>query len=96
MELSEQATQDLAERSNVVSLVAELEAQVAELEAQGHRLEAKKVNAEKALCKEKRGEESDQCLPSPFLRCFASELLLFRAGELHQSHQGAAEALGGG
>ena len=96
VELSEQATQDLAERSNVVGLVAELEAQVAELEAQGRRLEAEKVNAEKALRKEKHGEESDQCLPSPFLRCFASYLLLFRAGDLHQSHQGAAEALGGG
>ena len=45
--------------------VAELEAKVAELEAQGHRLEA-----ETALRKEKRGEESGQCLPSPFLHCF--------------------------
>jgi len=39
--------------------VAELEARVAELEAQGRRLEAKKVEAEKALRKEKCGKESD-------------------------------------
>ena len=65
VELSEQAAQELAERSNTVGQVAELEAKVAELEAQGHRLEA-----ETALRKEKRGEESGQCLPSPFLHCF--------------------------
>ena len=70
--------------------MAELEAKVAELEAQGHRLEA-----ETALRKEKRGEESGQCVLSPFLRCFASDLLLFRAGGLHQGQRGAAEAPGG-
>ena len=53
MELSEQAAQELAERSNAIGRVAELEAKVAELEAQGRRLEAKK-----AMRKEKRGEES--------------------------------------
>ena len=40
MELSEQATQELAEGSTAVSRVAELEARVAELEAQGRQLEA--------------------------------------------------------
>ena len=66
MELSEQATQELAEGSTAISRVAELEARVAELEAQGRRLEAEKVKAEEALRKEKRGKESDQRLPSPF------------------------------
>ena len=70
VELSEQAAQELAERSNTVGQVAELEAKVAELEAQGRRLEAERVKAEKALRKEKRREESGQCLPSPFLHCF--------------------------
>ena len=66
MELSEQAAQELAERSTVVGRVAELEAKVAELEAQDHRWKAEKVKAEEALCKEKCGKQSDQCLPSPF------------------------------
>ena len=79
MELSEQASQELAERSAAIGRVAELKARVAKLEAQGRQLEA-----EKALRKEKRGEESGQCVLSPFLRCFASDLLLFRAGGLHQ------------
>ena len=96
MELSEQAAQELAEGSTAIGRVAELEARVAELEAQGRRLEADRVKAEKALHKEKSGEESGQCLPSPILHCFASNLLLFRAGGLHQGQQGAAEAPGGG
>ena len=75
MELSEQAAQELAERSSAVGRVAELEAKVAELEAQSHRLEAERVKAETALRKEKRGEESGQCLPSPFLHYFGSDLL---------------------
>ena len=61
MELSKQATQELAEGSVAIGQVVELEARVAELEAQGRRLET-----EKALCKEKRGKESNCCLPSPF------------------------------
>ena len=61
MELSEQAAQELAEGSAVIGRVEELEARVAELEAQGRRLEA-----EKALRKEKRCKESGRCLPSPF------------------------------
>ena len=75
MELSEQAAQELAERSSAVGRVAELEAKVAELEAQGRRLEADRVKAEKALHKEKSGEESGQCLPSPFFHYFGSDLL---------------------
>ena len=71
--------------------MVELKARAAKLEAQGRRLEA-----EKALGKEKCGEESGQCLLSPFLRCFASNLLLFRAGGLHQGQRGATEAPGGG
>ena len=79
MDLSEQATQELAEGSTAISRVAELEASVAELEAQGCRLEAEKVKAEEALRKEKRGKESVRCLPSPFrtvlpLTCFCLEL----------------------
>ena len=66
MELSEQAAQELAERSTAVGRVAELEAKVAELEAQDRRWKAEKVKAEEALCKEKCGKQSDQCLPSPF------------------------------
>ena len=84
MELSEQAAQELDEGSAAIGRVAELEARVDELEAQGRRLEAEKVEAEKALRKEKRGKESGRCLPSPFLHCFVSDLLLFRAGGLHQ------------
>ena len=53
--------------------MAELEAKVAELEVQGLRLEAERVKVEKALHKEKRCEESGQCLRSPFLRCFVSD-----------------------
>jgi len=59
VELSEQAAQELAEGSAAIGRVAELEARVAELEAQGRRLEAEKVEAEKALRKEKCGKESD-------------------------------------
>ena len=75
VELSEQAAKELAEGSTAISRVAGLEARVAELEAQGRRLEAERVKAEKALRMEKRGEESGQCLPSPFctilpLTCF--------------------------
>ena len=77
--MSEQASQELAERSAAIGRVVELKARVAKLEAQGCRLEA-----DKALRKEKRGEESGQCVLSPFLCCFASDLLLFRAGGLHQ------------
>jgi uncharacterized small protein (DUF1192 family) len=96
VELSEHTAQELAERSAAVGRVAELEARVAELEAQGRRLEAERVKAKKALRMEKRGEESGQCLPSLFLRCFGSDLLLFRARGLHQGQQGAAKAPGGG
>ena len=54
MELSKQAAQELAEGSVTISRVAELEVGVDELEGQGRRLEAKK-----ALRKEKRSKESD-------------------------------------
>ena len=96
VELSEQAAQELAERIAAIDWVVEPEARVAELEAQGRRLEAERVKAEKALRKENLGEELGQCLPGSFLRCFASDLLLFRAGGLHQGQRGAVEALGGG
>ena len=56
----------LARGSAALSRLAELEARVAELEARGRRLDAEKVEAEKALRKEKRGKESGRCLPSPF------------------------------
>ena len=84
MELSKKAAQELAEGSTTISWVAALEARVAELEAWGRRLEAGKVKAEDALRKEKLGKESDQCLPSPFSHYFVSDLLLCRAGGLHQ------------
>ena len=84
MDLSEQATQELAEGSTAISRVAELEASVAELEAQGCRLEAEKVKAEEALRKEKRGKESDQCLPGRFCTVLPLTCFLFRAGGLHQ------------
>jgi hypothetical protein len=57
VELSEQATQELAEGSVAIGRV---------VEAQGRRLETEKVEAEKALCKEKRGKESNGCPLSPF------------------------------
>ena len=47
MELSEQATQELAEGSTAIS-------RVAELEARSRHLEADKIKAEDALRKEKR------------------------------------------
>ena len=55
MELSEQATQELAEGSTAIGRVVELEARVAELEARSRHLEADKVKAEDALRKEKCG-----------------------------------------
>ena len=85
---------ELAEGSTAIGRVAELEARVAELEAQGRQLEVERVKAEEALRKEKRGKESDRCLPSPF-RTVVSDLFLFRAGGLHQGQRGAAEAPGG-
>ena len=96
MELSEQAAQELAEGSTAIGRVAELEARVAELEAQGCRLEAEKVKAEEALHKEKRGKESDRCLPSPFCTILSLTYFLLRAGGLHQGQRGAAEDSGGG
>ena len=84
MELSEQDAQELAEGSTAISRVAGLEARVSKLEARSCLLEADKVKAEDALRKEKRGKESDQCLPSPFSHYFVSDLLLCRAGGLHQ------------
>ena len=94
--MSEQAAQELAEGSTAINRVVELEARVAELEAQGRQWEAERVKAEEALRKEKRGKESGRCLPSPFLHCFVSDLLLFRAGGLHQGQRGATEARRGG
>ena len=96
MELSEQATQELAEGSTAIGRVTELEARVAELEAQGRRLETERVKAEEALRKEKRGKESGQCLPSPFCTVLPLTCFLFRAGGLHQGQRGAVEALRGG
>ena len=96
MELSEQAAQELAEGSTAIGRVAELEARVAELEAQGCRLEAEKVKVEEALRKEKRGKESDQCLPGPFCIVLPLICFFFRAGGLHQGQRGAAKAPGGG
>ena len=96
VELSEQAAQELAEGSTAIGRVAELDARVAELEAQGRRLEAEKVKAEVALCKEKRGKESDRCLPSPFCTVLPPTCFLFRAEGLHQGQRGAAEAPRGG
>ena len=96
MELSEQAAQELAEGRTAIGRVAELEARLAELEAQGRRLEAERVKAEEALRKEKRGNESGQCLPSPFCTVLSLTCFLFRAGGLHQGQRGAAEAPGGG
>ena len=55
MDMSEQATQELARGSAALGRVAELEARVAELEARSRHLEADKVKAEDALRKEKRG-----------------------------------------
>ena len=66
MELSEQAAQELAERSPATDRVAEHEARMAELEVQGRQLEAEGVKAEEAMRKEKRGKGSGRCLPSPF------------------------------
>ena len=56
--------------------MVELEARVAELEAQGRRLEAEKVEAEKALRKEKRSKESDFCLSRVLFALFVSDLLV--------------------
>ena len=55
MELSEQASQELAKGSAAIGRVAGLEARVVELEARSRQLEANKVKAEDALRKEKRG-----------------------------------------
>ena len=55
VDMSEQATQELARGSAALGRVAELEARVAELEARDHQLEADKVKAEDALLKEKHG-----------------------------------------
>jgi len=96
VELSEQATQELAEGSTTIGRVMELEARVAELEAQSRQLEAERVKAEEALRKEKRGKELGQCLPSPFRTVLPLTCFLFRAGGLHQGQRGAAESLGGG
>ena len=79
VELSEQATQELAEGRTAISRVVGLEARVAELEAWGRRLEADKVKAEDALRKEKCGKESERCLPSSLRAilsptCFCLEL----------------------
>jgi len=79
VELSEQASRELAEGSTTLSRVAGLEARVAELEARDHQLEADKVKAEDALRKEKCRKESERCLPSSFhtvlsLTCFCLEL----------------------
>ena len=68
---------------------------MAELEAHGRRLEAKKVMAEEALRKEKRGKESDQCLPSPFYNVLSLTCILFIARGLHKGQRGVAEAPGG-
>ena len=59
--------------------MAGLEAKVAELEARDRQLEADKVKADEALRKEKRGNDSERCLPSSFctvlsLTCFCLEL----------------------
>ena len=83
MELSEQATQELAEGSTAVGRMAELEAKVAELEAQGRRLEAERVKAEEAQRNEKRGKESGQCLPSPFCAVLPLTCFLLRVGGMH-------------
>ena len=77
MELSEQATQELAEGSTTINRVAELEARVAELEARGHQLEAERVKAEEALRKERRSKDSGQCQPSPFCTVLSLTCLLF-------------------
>jgi len=89
VELSEQAAQELAEGSTAIGRVAELEARVAELEAHGRQLEAEKVEAEKALRKEKCGKESDCCAVR---HCLSLTCLLLRAGGLHQGQRGAAQA----
>ena len=96
MELSEQASRELAEGSTALSRVAGLEARVAELEARDHQLEADKVKAEDALRKEKRDKESDRCLPSPFCAVLPLTCFLLRAGGLHQDQRGASEAPRGG
>ena len=62
--MSEQAAQELAKGSAAIGRVAGLEARVAELEARSRHLEADKVKAEDALRKEKRGMQSESCLPS--------------------------------
>ena len=96
MELSEQATQELAEGSTAISRVAGLEARVAELEAQGRRLEAERVKAEKDLRKERCSKESSRCMLSPFCDVLPLTCVLFRGRGLHLGQRGAAEAPGGG
>ena len=76
--------------------MAELEARLAELEAQGRRLEAEKVEAEKALRKEKHSKELDFCPAESFLHCLSLTCLFFRAGGLHQGQRGATQAPRGG
>ena len=96
MEQSEQAAQELAEGSATIGRVAEIEARVAKLEAQGRQWEAEKVEAEKALRKEKRGKELDRSLPSPFCVVLPLTCILIRTGGLPQGQRGAAEAPRGG
>ena len=55
VDMSEQATKELARGNIALGRVAELEAKVAKLEARSCHLEADKVKAEDALRKEKRG-----------------------------------------
>ena len=71
-------------------------ARLAELEARGRQLEAEKVEAEKALCKEKRGKDSDICRTESFSHFLSLTCLFFRAGGLHQGRRGAALSPGGG
>ena len=98
MELSEQATQELAEGRTAISRVVGLEARVAELEARDRQLEADKVKAEDALRKEKRGKEPDRRLPGSFrtvlsLTCFCLELeACTKANEELQKLRDVAEA----
>ena len=92
MEMSKQAAQELAEGSIAISRVAELEARVAELEGRGCQLEAEKVEAKKAMRKEKHSKELDFCPAESFLHCLSLTCLFFRAGGLHQGQRGAAQA----
>ena len=65
MDLYEQAAEELAEGSVTIGRVAVLEAWLADLEGQGRRLEAGK-----ALRKEKRGMKSTLYLAESFLHFF--------------------------